>query len=245
MPTDGSNTTPTLEQDPAPYVIEVQPAELMAPQVVERYSIAEALQHMFEEADQASAEGWTWESAQWWEQEYPTDTTAFRAYMQEIYSELKRSPAVQELRQANDAGREVTVAMVEAVFRAYERSVQTAARRLRDELAPDQLQRLRAAGRDELDWNYRHLLVEHLTADAGAPIRYSVEDFFLILNPKARKIQYMETKEIVTTLRHSMARGSTDRLQHDVQTIRRFQMDANVQPVTESEEFAELETATT
>jgi len=220
--------TPSQEQPPIYPVAELHPVQEIAPQVAdmnrfEPYSIGAAIHAMFQEAENGIDERRYWESA-YSEKEYPNDTEAFRMYMKEVHRQLKESSAVQELRHAVDGGHEVTKEMVQAVFRAYERVVSSAAQRLRSELAPDQLQKLKQAGRNNLDWSYRGLLVERLTQDEGAPTKFSLEDFFLILNPKARKVQYMEKQEILKTLSHSMSRGSItqEQLKRDVQVAREF-----------------------
>jgi len=105
--------------------------------------------------------------------------------MKEVYRELKQSSAVLDLRRAVDVGQDISRGMVEAVFRAYERIVTSAAEKLRRTLSPEQLTKLKQAGRNNLDWNYRGLLMERLTQDSDAPARYSLEDFFLIINPKS------------------------------------------------------------
>lgn len=199
----------------------IQPAELIVGPMYERFSIAEALHQQFVEAENNPVDDWT--SNEFWEQEYPGDAPAYRMYMKEVHSALKESSAVRELRQASKEGYEITESMVQAVFRSYEAAVRTAARRLRETLSTKQLHDLKNAGRNELDWSYRHLLAEHATAEEDAPLKYSIEDFFLILNPKARKVQYMESNEILRTLRHSMSQASTDQLSRDVHTLREYE----------------------
>jgi len=82
---------------------------------------------MFEEAEQQGFDETNyWESA-YAEKEYPNDTDAFRMYMKEVYRELKQSSAVLDLRRAVDVGQDISRGMVEAVFRAYERIVTSAA----------------------------------------------------------------------------------------------------------------------
>lgn len=202
----------------------VRPAELYvapaaAEQTYERFTVAAALEQMFKEAETA---GDAWQNESYWEQEYPKDTVAFRMFMKEVHSELKQSSNVQELRQAAEAGREITVHMVEAVFRSYERAIQAAFHRLRDTLHPAQLEQLKGASRSQLDWSYRDILIEHVAHADAAPTKFSPEDFFLILNPKARKVQYMDRREILDTLRHSMAQESKGALKRDLQIIREF-----------------------
>lgn len=229
-------------------VAEMYPARETSVQVAdmnrfEPYSIGAALHQMFAEAEQGLDETRYWESV-YLEQEYPNDTEAFRMYMKEVHRELKESSAVQELRQAVEGGHEVTKDMIQAVFRAYERIIGTAANKLRSELAPDQLAKLKQAGRNNLDWSYRGLLVERLTQDDGAPMRYSPEDFFLILNPKARKVQYMERQEILKTLNHSMTRGSVtqEQLKRDVQLAREFAHQDMAGEIVSDEDLQPFET---
>lgn len=225
---DSTNTSyPVQEQPPVYPVAELYPVPQVAQQAIEAqryepYSIAASIHSMFAEAEQQGFDETNyWESA-YSTKEYPSDTDAFRMYMKEVYRELKQSSAVQELRQAADAGKEITKDMVEAVFRAYERIVASAADKMRRSLSPEQISKLKQAGRSNLDWNYRGLLMERLTQDSDAPMRYSLEDFFLILNPKAKKVQYMERQEILKSLRYTMSLGNKERLQNDVRLARQF-----------------------
>lgn len=220
MDTDGTNESAAFERDLAYAVPELSVAPIAAEQVFSEYTVAAALEHMFAEAEQLDA---SWDTVEYWEQAYPSDTAAFRMFMKEVQTELKASANVQDLRQAAKSGEEITVHMVEAVFRSYERAIQAALHHLRDTISPEQLQQLRRSSRTELDWSYRDLLVEHITSDGAAPTRFAPEDFFLILNPKARKVQYMDRQEILATLRHSMAQGSKDALHHDLEIVRRYE----------------------
>lgn len=217
---------PVQEYPPVQPVAELYPSPETAQRVVdvqqyEQYSIADAIHKMFEEAEQGIDEARYWETA-YAEREYPNDTAAFRMYMKEVYRQLKQSSAVQELRQAAEGGKEITSEMVQAVFHAYERIVASAAEKLRRTLSPEQLNQLKQAGRNNLDWSYRGLLMERLTQDEGAPARYGLEDFFLIINPQARKVQYMERQEILKSLRYTMSLGNKERLQNDVRLARQF-----------------------
>lgn len=221
---DSYSVSPS-EQAPVYPAVELYPPQEVAVQVAdvqqyEPYSIAAALHEMWAEAE-------TMDDTQYWqsaypEREYPSDTQAFRMYMSEVHRELKQSDAVQNLRRTIDSGESATAEMVAAVFRAFERVVQAAAQKLRSKLSPEQIQQLKSSGRTSLDWSYRSLLTERLTQDPEAPTNYSLEDFFLILNPKARKVQYMERQEILKSLRYSMSLGTKERLQHDVSLARQY-----------------------
>lgn len=235
---DGTATYPVQEQPPVTPVAELYAAPRTAELVVERfepYSIGATIHQMFAEAEQGIDETRYWESVAS-EQEYPNDTEAFQMYMKEVYRELKQSSAVQELRQAADGGHEISKDMVQAVFLAYERIVTTATEKLRRTLSPDQMSQLKQAGRNNLDWSYRSLLAERLTQDEGAPAKYALEDFFLILNPKARKVQYMQRDEILKSLRYTMSLGNKERLQNDVRLARQYaHEDMNGETVTDSD----------
>lgn len=233
-------TYPAQEYPPIQPVEALYPAPEVSRQIVdvqrfEPYSIAWALDQQFKEAEMYGG-GMEYLERAFSEQEYPNDTEAFRMYMTEVYRELKNSPAVQALRNAVEGSHEITKDMIQAVFSAYERIVSTAAKKLRSELSPTQLAQLKKAGRNNLDWSYRGLLVERLTQDEGAPTHYSLEDFFLILNPKARKVQYMERPEILKSLRYSMSLGTTEQLKNDVQLAREFtHQDMNGETVTDDD----------
>ncbi len=64
--------------------------------------------------------------------------------------------------------------------------------------------------------------MERLTQSGDVPARYSLEDLFLIINPKARKVQYMERQEILKSLRYSLSLGNKERLHNDVRLARQF-----------------------
>jgi hypothetical protein len=188
---------------------------------------------MFKEVEQSQDQ---WQSEEYWEQTYPGDTAAYRMFMKEVQAELKQSTNVQDLRRASEAGQEITVHMVEAVFRSYERAIQAAFHRLRDQLHPAQLEQLKTASRSQLDWSYRDLLLEHVAHADAAPTKFAPEDFFLILNPKARKIQYMDKREILTTLRQSMSQGSRDQLKHDLAIIHQYEpIDAGQEMISDND----------
>lgn len=222
-----TSATPAQELPPIQPAVEMYPAREISQQLVdvqryEPYSIAASIHSMFEEAEQQGFDETNyWESA-YSAKEYPNDTDAFRMYMKEVYRELKQSSAVLDLRRAVDAGQDISQGMVEAMFRAYERIVASAAEKLRRTLSSEQLTTLKQAGRNNLDWNYRGLLMERLTQDSDTPARYSLEDFFLIINPKAKKVQYMERREILKSLRYTGALGTKERLQNDVRLARQF-----------------------
>lgn len=207
-------------------IVETYTAPAAAEQVIDRYepySIAATIHAMFAKAEQMEADGQGWGQDLAWERKYPKEHIAFQMFMKEVQLELHGSDAVKALRSAADNKEAITAKMVEDVFSAFERAVATAARRLQDKLRPDQLRQLKRAARHNLDWGYRDLLLERMTANDAGPAHYTPEDFFLILNPKARKVQYMERQEILKSLTYSMSLGTKDRLQQDVNTIRRYQ----------------------
>lgn len=243
--TDATTTIPESPAEREPVPMNIQPAEVITTQMYERYSIAEAIHNTFVEMEQNGYDDGSWDTAEFWSQEYPSDTDAFRLYMRTVQTELRKHPSVMEVRQLAKSGQEIPKEKIERVFHAYAEVVSAAARKLRETLSPEQLHDLKQAGRDQLDWNYRHLLVEHATAEAGAPLKYSIEDFFLMINPKARKVQYMESNEILRTLRHSMSNASTDRLSRDVHALRQYEADRDRYPaiadVLDSNDFTSAE----
>lgn len=239
-----STSSTNYEQPPILPVAEMYPTSSIGAAVEQRYepySIAATLQVMFAEAETMVDQRPYWETEHVWEREYPNDTEAFRMFMKEVQSEIKHSGAVQALKSAVDHGGEISESMIEAVFRAYERSVQTATKRLRETLSSSQIAQLQSAARSQLDRGYRDLLVEYLTHAEGAPVRYAPEDFFLILNPKARKVQYMERQEILKSLRNTMSLGTKEQLKRDVDAVRRFEPSDVVLEQVMDEDLAEFE----
>lgn len=243
-PNPGGRADAPPEREPQP---PVTPAELLTPgqaaeRVYERGSIAETIQRMFREADEMAAQGVGYETSEYWSREYPADTEAFRRFMRGVQAELRNSAIVRELRVALENGREITVQNIKDVFTAYERAIQASLMKLRDELSPAQLAQLRHSAQSDLDWSYRDLLIDRIAAGDN-DVRTSVQDFFLILNPKARKIQYMDKREILATLKHSMAQASTDQLKRDLQVVHRREDLPAVQQLQSEPDYPQLEQA--
>ncbi len=244
-PNPGFRAGPAPEREPQPLIT---PAELLPPaqaaeRVYEKGSIVDTIQRMFREADEMAAQGFGYETTESWEREYPSDMVAFREFMRSVQAELRDSPIVQKLRLALKDGRQITAQNLKDVFTAYERAVQTAVKKLSDELSPAQIAKLRHSAQSDLDWTYRDLLIDRVAAGDSADGRVSVQDFFLILNPKARKIQYMDKQEILMTLRHSMAQASTDQLERDLQVVHRHEELAAVQQLQSESDYPQFEQA--
>lgn len=225
----------------------VMPAEVLsapeaATRVYEHGSIAEMIQQMFREADEQAAEGIVWTSVETWQREFPADTEVYRDFMIGVQQRLHQRDSVRALRAAVKEGRPITVQDIAAVFRAYEAAVQAMLQSMRGEISLVQFRSLRQAAQSELDWSFRDLLRHHVLASANDDqgLTYSPADFFLILNPKARKIDYMNTGEILTTLRHSFAQAGTEQLKRDLQIVHRYEALPAVQSLQSEPEYASL-----
>lgn len=208
--------------------------------IIDNYNpMVEAIREMFKEADEASdLEMANWYGPEAWAPEYPNDTIAFRKFMSEVQRQLKDNDSIREIKNASTAGEPLTAAMVNNVFRAYARAVQQAYHSLQAELSPAQLWNMKRAGQSELDWGYRHVLLKHLTAvSAGGEVNCDPQDFFLILNPKARKISYMYKSEILKTLQRSMSTANQTQLQNDLTIISQHAQLPEVQAAVASEEY--------
>jgi len=228
--------------------VEVFPAPVAAQRVYERGSIAEMIQTMFREADERAAMGMMDQPSYEREgQREVSDPEAFRLLLETLQSKLKESDAVNHLKQAAESGHEISEHDVEAVFRAYERALHDSLQKLRTELSPAQLHRLQYASTSELDWSLRDLITRHVAASAehDTELHYSPADFFLILNPKARKIEYMESSEILGTLRRSMSLSSKDQLKRDLQIVHQSEALPAVQEFIATDDFPTIEKAIT
>lgn len=223
-----TTTGARLESDPRPAfpVAETWPAPQAAQAVIREYepgSIAAMLQTMFREADERARLGQFDEAVMIEPEPVPTRRTpeAFQALLSAVQTQLKESDAVHRLQESVKREDAVTVHDVEAVFRAYDRAFHDSLQRLHRELTPGQFKQLRLAATSELDWSLRDIITQHVTADqaGSAELRYDPKDFFLLLNPKARKIDYMTSAEILTTLRRSMAQASKEQLKRDLRVI--------------------------
>lgn len=228
--TVSSSSFPTTEQQPD----QVHPVEMVPPPTMvnadqaarlayaERGSYGEVLHRMFLEMD-ANPEAF---------QSTPSDMNhggmlfgqkdreAFREVMETVYDGLKNSDIVNDFR---FHGKQVeTEHDVEGVFRAYERSLQTALKK--SHLTERQEAKLRHAAHSELDFSLRDVITRHALAgtESGDPT-FDPTEYLLILNPKLRKVDYMDTKEILGVLRRSASLESKDRLNDDLRVLAQSQ----------------------
>lgn len=226
--------------------MDVVPAPVAAERVYERGSIAATLQSMFREADERASAG-MYDYAPEFESEQRLKTPeAYRLFLESVQKKLKESDAVHHLQQASETGAEITAHDVEAVFRAYERALRETMKKLRQELTPQQLHNLQSAATSELDWGLRDMITQHVVANADVDVelRYDPTDFFLLLNPKARKIEYMESKEILGVLRRSMSRASKEQLHRDLDIVHRYEALPAVHDALANDEFSSFEQLT-
>jgi hypothetical protein len=211
--------------------------------VFERYSIGESLHNQFLEIERGE-----WEESpntpDFWEKEYPSDPVAYRIYMREVLDNLKESSAIKELRQTAKAGDEISDELCDRVERALQRAEELAIKALRDVLKPEQLKKLHQASTSEIDYGFRDLLAERLAGDSEVPLRRQKKVVSFLTDAKIRNVRYMDSQEILTSLRHSLGRGSTDQLKREVRVIRQNQGAPEVQDVIGSDEFADIESTT-
>ena len=147
------------------------------------------------------------------------DTDAFQEVLSAVYDKLDNSDAVKAIRYQHKPIE--TAQDIEACYRAYERALDSALHRT--DLTERQESKLKFAAHSELDWGLRDLVINHaLESGAGsAEPRYEPKDFLLILDPKIRKVDYMDSREILAVLRRSGSMASRDRLQADLAVLRR------------------------
>ncbi|GEM_PF-3146328 len=220
-----SSPFPTQEQ---PY--RVQPVEMVPPPQLytaenaaraayaERGSYGDVLHRMFLEVD-ANPEAW---------QPTPSDINrggtvvgqkdkdAFREVMETVYEGLKNSDIVNDFR---FHGRQVESEHdIEDVFRAYELALKTALKK--SDLTARQEAKLRFAAQSELDFGLRDVITRHALAGAeSGESTFDPSEYLLILNPKLRKVEYMDSKEILGVLRRSASLESKTKLERELQAV--------------------------
>lgn len=148
------------------------------------------------------------------------DKDAYQDVMKKIYDGLKHSDIINDFR---FHGKQVESEHdVEAVFRAYERSLESALKRTH--LTDRQEAQLRHAAHSELDFGLRDVITRHAIAgaEAGEPT-FDPSEYLMILDPKLRKVDYMDSKEILKTLRRSASLESKDRLKADLAVLDKSQ----------------------
>lgn len=204
---------------------EVQPVMVMtvpeaSQRVYEQGSIAETIQRMFHEMDQNPAAYAQTEQEYAWDV-HPHNPEAYQDVMRNIQDRVKNSDAVRDLVRKVDQQQEISAHDVEAVWRAYEQAFRTAVNAMKSEMSAKQMNVLKFQAHSELDYSFRDVITRHLIAGSEQEMHVDPLDFFLLLNPKARKIDYMSNKEILATLRHSMSvpTMSADRLKNDLRAV--------------------------
>lgn len=239
MPYSVSSPFPTQEQN-----YRIQPVEMMPPPPLyppetaarlayaERGSYGEVLSRMFAEIDanpeafQPVPEDRSFAEAMFGQR----DKDAFQEVMKKTYDGLKNSDIINDFR---FHGKQVESEHdVEAVFRAYGRSLESALKHAH--LTDRQEAQLRHAAHSELDFGLRDVITRHAVAgaEAGEPM-YDPSEYLLILNPKLRKVDYMDSKEILKTLRRSASLESKDRLKADLAVLERSQRLAAKEALTQ------------
>lgn len=220
---------PALEQQ-----YRVQPVELVPPPSLypaetaarlayaERGSYGEVLSRMFAEIDANPAAfdprpvDQTYAETMFGQR----DKEAFQEVMTKIYDGLKQSDIINDFRfHGKQVESEHDVA---GVFRAYERSLENALKQAC--LTDRQAAQLRHAAHSELDYSLRDVITRHAVAgaEAGDPA-FDPSEYLLILDPKLRKVDYMDSKEILKTLRRSASLESKDRLKGDLTVLEQSQ----------------------
>ena len=232
-----AETLPVPEIQPAVYV----PFPEAAQRVYERGSIAETLQRMFNEADQMPVSYWQPESEYVWDV-HPTDTEAYQTVLHEIQDRLKHSGAVKNITRKVEAHESITASDVEAVFHYYEKTFREVVAKHKSTMTAKQMNVLKFQAQSELDYSFRDVLTQHLISGSENVLKSDPMDFFLLVNPKARKIDYMSSGEILSTLRHSMSipTMSTDRLKHDLRAVESVSSRTDFEELTNSSEVTKL-----
>lgn len=220
-----AETLPTPEVQPAVYLAIPEAAQ----RVYDRGTIADTLQRMFSEADQMPGAFMEREDAYALDM-HPHDPDVYQKVMREIQVQAANSPAVKKLQNTVEHNgqvisiedkKEIAASEVEAVFRAYEQAFRRTVAKLKEAMTSKQMNVLKFNAQSELNYSFRDVITRHLMLGSEQEMKFDPLDFFLLANPKVRKIDYMTNPEILATLKHSMTISSmrTDRLRNDVRAV--------------------------
>lgn len=126
---------------------------------------------------------------------YGSDVEVFREFLDVMEDHFDESDIVKKFRQEDFAPEESDWKLL---FNEFERARRYAFDKVH--MSPEQRQRLLQA-KSELNWTIRELAL------SGA---VNAKDCLLMINPKARKVEYMDSKEAIATLKRSGSVADTE-----------------------------------
>ncbi len=150
---------------------------------------------------------------------YTSSREVFHEFMSAVMDYVKEQPSFQHLKSlaATDPG-SITKFDIEPVFEAYERGLRTAFREMKMDLTRPQRSELEQA-LAELNWSYKDVIANHVLAlsDGAEHLEYDPADIFLLVNPKARRIEYTSTTEARNLIQHFGSTLNKDVITRDLQ----------------------------
>lgn len=175
------------------------------------------LHQMFLEADQLPPAPLEEESPREQRDGYATDREAYHEFLGIVMKGMKESGLVNAVREKCKAHPDqIGEQDIQDIYRAYELSLRKALRIMKPDLNPPQRSELQEAV-THLDWSYKDVIANHVLAmSAGQEgLQYDSTDFLLLLNPKARKIEYTTTAEAKRLVQHFGSRFDKETIVRD------------------------------
>lgn len=208
-------------QEAAPAFFRPASPEMPAPAaIIEQRNydnLGAMLQQMFAEADALPPQAMLEESPREEREGYATDREVYHDFLSIVMKGMKDSGLVTAVREKAKAHPdEIGEQDIKDVYRAYELSLRKALRIMKPDLNPPQRTDVQEAIA-HLDWSYKDVIANHVMAmsDGSENLQYDTTDFLLLLNPKARKIEYTTSEEARRLVTHFGSRLDKDTIARD------------------------------
>lgn len=150
---------------------------------------------------------------------YSSEREVLHEFMEAVMDYLKDQPSFQHLKKlAETDPAAITKFDIDPVFEAYERGLRTAFREIKVDLTRPQRNELQQA-LAELNWSYKDVIANHVLAlsEGASQLEYDPMDIFLLVNPKARRIEYTSTSEARHLIQHFGSTMTKDVITRDLQ----------------------------
>jgi len=175
------------------------------------------LHAMFAEEDALPPQWIDEESPREQQDAYVTDREVWHDFLGLVMQKMKESDTLKEIRlRCQTEPESISEADIPRIYAVYERSLRAALEIMKPDLNPPQRHGVEDVVR-HLDWSYKDVIANHLMAmQSGAEeMTYDTTDFLLLLNPKARKIEYTTTEEARRLVSHFGSKLSKDTIVRD------------------------------
>lgn len=180
-------------------------------------NLGSMLQAMFAEADAMPPQWIEEESPREQQEVYYTESEIWHDFLKLVLQKMKESDTLKEIRlRCESDPASITEADIPRMYAVYERSLRAALQIMKPDLNPPQRHGVEEVVR-HLDWSYKDVIASHVMAmQSGAEqLTYDTNDFLLLLNPKARKIDYTTTEEARRLVTHFGSKLSKDVIARD------------------------------